>query len=37
MSNEPESRERMKVIKETLKVRFEQHDIWITAHQIEIF
>jgi len=26
----------MRDFKETLKVRFEQLDIWITAHRIEI-
>jgi hypothetical protein len=28
--------ESMRQMKETLKTRFEQIDIWITAHRIEI-
>jgi hypothetical protein len=31
-----ENRDAMRVLKETLKVRFEQLDIWITAHRIDI-
>ncbi|HXG13462.1 MAG TPA: hypothetical protein VNK04_27130 [Gemmataceae bacterium] len=32
----PENWQTMRQIKETLKGRFEQIDIWITAHRIEI-
>jgi hypothetical protein len=32
----PENWEAMRSIKETLKARFEQIDIWITAHRIDI-
>ena len=32
----PENSEIMRHIKENLKVRFEQIDIWITAHKVEI-
>jgi hypothetical protein len=32
----PENWEAMRRTKEILKVRFEQVDIWITAHRIEI-
>ncbi len=32
----PDNRQTMRDIKETLKVRFDQLDIWITAHPIEI-
>jgi hypothetical protein len=32
----PENWEAMRAIKETLKSRFDQLDIWITAHGIEI-
>jgi hypothetical protein len=32
----PEHWTTMRQLKETLKVRFEQIDIWITAHRIEI-
>ena len=31
-----ENQNAMRVLKETLKVRFEQLDIWITAHRIDI-
>jgi hypothetical protein len=31
-----ENRQTIKAIKEVLKVRFEQQDIWITAHPIEV-
>jgi hypothetical protein len=32
----PEKWETMRQIKETLKSRFEQIDIWITAHRIDV-
>jgi hypothetical protein len=32
----PENRDTMRQIKEVLKARFEQIDIYITAHRIEI-
>jgi hypothetical protein len=32
----PEHWQAMRTIKETLKTRFDQLDIWITAHRIEI-
>src|SRR5438445_821435 len=32
----PESWELIRACKETLKARFEQVDIWITAHRIDI-
>ena len=32
----PENWQAMRKLKETLKVRFEQLDIWVTAHRIEI-
>ncbi len=32
----PENWETMRLIKETLKTRFDQKDIWITAYRIEI-
>jgi hypothetical protein len=32
----PENWQAMREVKETLKTRFEQIDIWITAHRIEI-
>ena len=31
-----EKREAMRALKETLKARFEQIDIWITAHRIDV-
>jgi hypothetical protein len=31
-----ENRGAMQALKETLKVRFEQIDIWITAHRIDL-
>ena len=31
-----ENRDTMRAIKETLKTRFEQIDIWITAHRIDV-
>lgn len=31
-----ENRQAMKEIKETLKARFDQLEIWITAHRIEV-
>ena len=31
-----ENREAMLALKETLKLRFEQIDIWITAHRIDV-
>ena len=30
------NREAMRLLKETLKTRFEQIDIWITAHQVDL-
>jgi hypothetical protein len=32
----PESWQAVRALKETLKVRFDQLDIWITAHRIDI-
>jgi hypothetical protein len=32
----PENWESVRSFKETLKTRFEQMDIWITAHRIEV-
>src|SRR5258705_13796913 len=32
----PENQDAMRGLKETLKARFDQLDIWITAHQIDI-
>jgi hypothetical protein len=32
----PENWQKMRDVKETLKTRFEQIDIWISAHRIEI-
>ncbi len=32
----PDNWQTMRQLKETLKTRFEQIDIWITAHRIEI-
>jgi hypothetical protein len=36
LEDTPESWQAMREIKETLKRRFEQIDIWITAHRIDI-
>ena len=36
VEDNPENRDAMRRVKETLKKRFDQIDIWITAHQIEI-
>ena len=36
VEDKPENWEAMRRVKETLKKRFEQLDIWITAHRIEI-
>ena len=36
VEDSPENWQSMRDFKETLKVRFEQLDIWITAHRIEI-
>ena len=36
VEDSPENWQSMRNFKETLKVRFEQLDIWITAHRIEI-
>ena len=30
------NREAMRAVKETLKLRFDQLDIWITAHRIDV-
>lgn len=35
-SGAPGARAFLKSYKETLKTRFDQFDIWITAHEIEI-
>jgi hypothetical protein len=32
----PDNWQAMRLVKENLKARFEQIDIWITAHRIEI-
>lgn len=32
----PENWEAMRRIKETLKARFDQHEIWVTAHRIDV-
>jgi hypothetical protein len=32
----PENWQAMRDLKETLKTRFEQLDIWVTAHRIEV-
>jgi hypothetical protein len=32
----PENWQAMRLVKENLKARFEQIDIWITAHRIEV-
>src|SRR5205807_1573430 len=32
----PENWQAMREMKETLKARFEQLDIWITAHRVEV-
>jgi hypothetical protein len=36
VEDSPENWEAMRQTKETLKTRFEQIDIWISAHRIEI-
>jgi hypothetical protein len=36
VADTPENWESMRRLKEVLKTRFEQLDIWITAHRIEI-
>jgi len=36
VEDSPENQEAMRALKETLKARFEQLDIWITAHRIDI-
>jgi len=36
VDDKPENWETMREIKEALKTRFEQVEIWITAHRIEI-
>jgi len=36
VEDRPENWEAMRAVKELLKGRFEQVDIWITAHRIEI-
>ncbi len=36
VEDSPENWRAMRDLKETLKTRFEQMDIWITAHRIEI-
>jgi len=36
VEDNPENREAMRRVKETLKKRFEQLDIWITSHHVEV-
>jgi hypothetical protein len=36
LDDTPENWQKMRDVKETLKQRFQQIDIWITAHRIEI-
>jgi len=36
LEDNPTQWEAMRAVKETLKTRFEQLDIWITAHRIEV-
>jgi hypothetical protein len=36
VEDSPQNWESMSQLKLTLKVRFEQSDIWITAHRIDI-
>jgi hypothetical protein len=36
VEDSPENWQAMRDLKETLKTRFEQLDIWITAHRIEV-
>lgn len=36
VDDRPENWETMRQVKEVLKARFDQVDIWITAHRIEI-
>lgn len=36
LEDSQENWETMRRVKEDLKKRFDQHDIWITAHRIEI-
>jgi hypothetical protein len=36
VSDSSESRDAMQGMKQTLKARFEQIDIWITAHHIDV-
>lgn len=36
LEDKPDNWQAIRAVKETLKSRFEQIDIWITAHRIEI-
>jgi hypothetical protein len=36
VADPPENRQALRGLKEILKLRFEQLDIWITAHRIDI-
>lgn len=36
VADAPENQETMRALKETLKTRFDQLDIWITAHRMDI-
>jgi hypothetical protein len=36
VEDSPEQWETMRQVKETLKTRFDQLDIWITAHRIDV-
>jgi hypothetical protein len=36
LEDSPENWQVVRAFKETLKVRFEQVEIWITAHRIEV-
>jgi hypothetical protein len=36
VEDSPENWQAMRELKETLKTRFEQLDIWITAHRVEV-
>src|SRR5271157_1018184 len=36
VEDSPENWQAIRAAKEVLKTRFEQHDIWVTAHRVEI-
>jgi hypothetical protein len=36
LEDTPENWQHVRELKNTLKTRFEQHDIWITAHRVDI-